>query len=318
MATAKPPVHVAVGVVLDAQDQVLIALRPLHQHQGGLWEFPGGKVESGETVVEALDREFREELDVRIDPRHCHPLQKILHHYLDKSVLLDVWTVSEISGRPRGLQGQEVRWQSVAELQPANFPAANRAIIRTLQLPRRIAITPPDLELSQLLSRLPILRSRGVGLLQLRLPEVSANSLQKIVGELIRHCQKQGLQLMVNGTVQQIAQHSGIGLHLNSQRLMAVTSRPVPTDVLFSASCHNEQELQQALNAGVDFVLLSPVQTSKSHPGVPGMGWDRFQTLADKVSIPVFALGGLREADLVRARSAGAHGIAAISAFWDI
>ena len=124
-------VHVAVAVIVNSEKEVLLALRHLHQHQGGLWEFPGGKVEVDESVYDALLREIREELAVTIQA--AKPLIKIAHDYQDKSVLLDVWTVDEFAGTPQGQEGQTLRWCSIADLVDDDFPAANVAIIKALR-----------------------------------------------------------------------------------------------------------------------------------------------------------------------------------------
>lgn len=123
--------RVAVGVIRNARGEVLVARRHDHLHQGGLWEFPGGKLHDGETTFAALCRELAEELDIRVGA--AKPLLEIEHHYADKSVRLEVWAVTAFSGTPRGMQGQPLAWIAVDALDPANFPAANRAIIETLR-----------------------------------------------------------------------------------------------------------------------------------------------------------------------------------------
>jgi len=124
-------VHVAVAVIVNSNKEVLLALRHIHQHQGGLWEFPGGKVETDESVFDALVRETREELAVTIIT--AKPLIRIAHDYSDKSVLLEVWTVSEFSGTPQGQEGQRLRWCCITDLVEDDFPAANVAIINALK-----------------------------------------------------------------------------------------------------------------------------------------------------------------------------------------
>lgn len=124
-------VHVAVGVILDQDHRVLLAKRPDHTHQGGLWEFPGGKVDAGETVVQALDRELQEELAINVAA--AEPLIEIQHDYGDKRVLLDVWMVTSFSGSPRGNEGQPIEWADMACLGDYAFPAANIEIIGAAQ-----------------------------------------------------------------------------------------------------------------------------------------------------------------------------------------
>ena len=129
----KPIVHVAVGVLLNNDHEVLIALRPAESHQGGLWEFPGGKVEEGESVECALTREFEEELGISVQA--CTGLTQIKHEYADKSVMLDVLRIERSSGIPQGREGQVIEWRALSELKALDFPKANERIIRILNRP---------------------------------------------------------------------------------------------------------------------------------------------------------------------------------------
>ena len=122
--------HVAVAVIINTEQEVLIALRQAHQHQGGLWEFPGGKVEPDEETVDALKREVKEELDLIVIT--ARPLLEVMHDYDDKSVLLDIWHVSEYVGVAQGMEGQSIRWCAVRDLNNVNFPKANKAIINAI------------------------------------------------------------------------------------------------------------------------------------------------------------------------------------------
>lgn len=127
----KKRVHVAVGVISDGADCILISRRADHLHQGGLWEFPGGKVEPGETVVQALRRELCEELAIDITEQQA--LIGIEHDYSDKAVFLDVWWISAFAGEPQGCEGQPLRWVPISELQNYPFPAANQPIVAAIQ-----------------------------------------------------------------------------------------------------------------------------------------------------------------------------------------
>ncbi len=124
------PIHVAVGVIINASRHVLISLRGAHQHQGNCWEFPGGKVEAGEAVVDSLSRELEEELGIRA--QQYEPLCQIEHRYSDKHVLLDVWWVTAISGQIEAREGQQWRWVPAQELTNYTFPAANAPILRAI------------------------------------------------------------------------------------------------------------------------------------------------------------------------------------------
>ena len=132
-------VHVAVAAIVNDKNQVLIAKRPDHVHQGGLWEFPGGKLEEEETVKQALLREIKEELNISISS--YEPLIQIKYDYKDKSVLLDVKLVREYSGDPVGVEGQPIKWKNISDLNQLAFPSANKNIISALQLPDSYMIT---------------------------------------------------------------------------------------------------------------------------------------------------------------------------------
>jgi 8-oxo-dGTP diphosphatase len=127
----KKQIHVAAGVILNAEGQVLLALRPKDKHKGGLWEFPGGKVEAGEGVKEALARELLEEINLVV--LEAAPFLVIDHDYGDKQVTLDVWLVNRFGGTPHGSEGQEIAWVDIADLQRYQFPEANAGIVAALR-----------------------------------------------------------------------------------------------------------------------------------------------------------------------------------------
>ncbi len=129
---AETVIHVAVGVILR-EGRVLLARRPDHLHQGGLWEFPGGKVEARESVTAALHRELQEELDISIDVDAVSALIEVRHDYGDRRVCLDVWCVTAFFGTPRGVEGQQLEWVPIAGLDQRAFPAANRPIVEAVQ-----------------------------------------------------------------------------------------------------------------------------------------------------------------------------------------
>jgi 8-oxo-dGTP diphosphatase len=123
-------VHVVVGIILNAEKEVLIAQRLPHQEKGGMWEFPGGKVEKDESAFDALKRELQEEIG--IETINAEPWTQVEYHYPHKSVLLDTWLVTEFNGTPVGAEGQPVRWSSAINLSELEFPEGNRPIILKL------------------------------------------------------------------------------------------------------------------------------------------------------------------------------------------
>lgn len=309
-------IHVAVGVIIGSDGRVLIAKRPHDAHQGGLWEFPGGKLESGESVLAALERELQEELGIHIDPRRCFPLKKIRHRYGDREVLLDTWRVDSYRGEARGLQNQPLAWSLPEALDSREFPEANREIIRLLQLPSLLAITGESATRAEFSTRLEAALQRGIRLVQFRQPGLGREPARRRLEDAMALCRQYDARLLVNSSTGIAERLPGQGLHANAATLMSLRERPVGPDDLFSASCHNADELAHAERLGADLVLLSPVNRTASHPHDQPLGWNRFQSLAANCSLPVFALGGLTVGDLSRAYAAGAHGVAGISDFW--
>lgn len=313
-------VHVAVGVICDASGKILIAKRPDTAHQGGLWEFPGGKVDAGETIQEALVRELREELNIGV--LASEPLIQIRHHYPDKSVLLDVHRITSFSGTARGNEGQPIQWVDARQLQQFEFPAANRPIISAINLPSRYAITGSLIEERDFIERVTQVLENGVGILQLRIPGFSLNyhrQLLLIVADLVALYK---VQLQINTTVtifkqvQELFPHINAGLHLNRHEAAQLSGRPVAENILMGISCHNAQEIEHAQILGADYLLLSPVKITATHPDAIPLGWAQFSRLVELANVPVYALGGVSEKDISEARASSAQGIAGISAWW--
>ena len=313
MTTSSSPIHVAVGVLFNAAGEVLISRRHRDSHQGGLWEFPGGKVEGGEDVQCALKREFEEELGIKL--LRCSPLKKILYHYSDKSVLLDVWTSAQFTGEPAGLEGQAIEWRSIASLPQRDFPAANGQIIKCLSLPREVAITPDVSSFDHLQGVLQLLTGRGLKLIQIRQTQLDSAQYLHWFLRARDVCEGTGVDLILNQDPALLDDCSAAGFHASASRLRQLTQRPIAEDALFSASCHDLEELRKAEAMGADFVSLSPVCRTEKYAAGEQLSWDGFRALADKVSLPVYALGGIQRADRDKARLYGAHGIAGIKTF---
>lgn len=310
-------IHVAVAVIVR-KGKVLIARRPDQVHQGGLLEFPGGKVEEGETVQQALVREIMEETGLRITPGSLEPVIEVRHDYGDKRVFLDVWQTSSAEGEPEGCEGQEIRWLDVCELTDVDFPVANRPIIRALRLPRHYAITGTAENDDALLKQLRQSAERGgPELTLLRAPELSIEAYARLADRALEICQASDAMLMLHGSpslIEHLPQARGV--HLPWREARQLSTRPIADNYLLAVSCHNEEEIAHAVQLQADFITLGPVKPTHSHPGVPGIGWRRFRALAAASTVPVFALGGLSLTDIEKARRAGAQGIAGISFWW--
>ena len=312
---ANQKVHVAVAVVTNAADEVLIALRPDHVHQGGLWEFPGGKVENTETVEVALKRELLEEVGIAVES--ARPFMRLHYDYPDKKVLLDVWLVSQFIGIPHGREGQPVQWVPRSTLNEYSFPAANVPIMKALQLPSQYLITPsPSGNTPSFLAALEKSLQHDIKLVQFRAPDLPIKSYLAIADKVLFLCQQYGAQLLLNCDPVYVKPVGAQGVHLNSPRLNALSSRPLSEKRWVAVSCHNAQEIAQANRISADFAVLGPVLATQTHPGASGIGWDKFRQLTEFANFPVYALGGMSMQHLEFAYAYGGQGVAAIRSLW--
>jgi 8-oxo-dGTP diphosphatase len=308
-------IHVAAAALVDQEGRVLLARRHDDSHQGGLWEFPGGKLEPGETVEQGLRRELHEELGIEIAA--SRPLIRIRHDYPDRSVLLDVHRVAEWRGEPHGREGQPLAWVASDALDDYPMPAADVPIVTALQLPSSYLITPPRIgDPDRFIDSLENALAQGLELLQLRLFDLDDAALRQIGGRVCERCHARGARVLLNGSVEQAEAIGCDGLHLSSTALYRHRQRPLGRGRLLAASCHSADDLLQAARLGADFALLSPVLPTRSHPDADPLGWAHFADLATHATLPVYALGGMQPALLQTAWEHGAQGIAGIRGLW--
>lgn len=314
--TAPDVTRVAVGILQDRHNRVLVTQRHPDRHLGGKWEFPGGKIEPGEPVLAALVRELREELGIHV--RAAQPLRRVHHAYPEKTVLLDVWRVTDYSGEPRGHEGQPLRWVPAGQLSELDLPEADRPILRALQLPLLYLISAAvRLGEAVFLSRLGLALQAGARLVQLREPLLGEGDFRRLAKRVVPLVHARGARILLNADPSLVAECHADGVHLNARRLMQLQARPLPEEYLVGASCHDADELVQAGRIGADFAVLSPVRETASHPGAAGLGWEGFAQLRLQADIPVYALGGMLPGHLREAEAAGACGLAMIRGIWD-
>lgn len=307
-------VHVVAGVITDARGRVLLAQRTSGEF-AGLWEFPGGKCEPGESPEGALARELDEELG--IEATVGAPLITVAQQTATRRMRLDVRRIAQWQGEPRGLEGQALAWVDPAQLAPSDMPPADRPVVAALREPDRLLVTPAprDGDDGAWLAALDRALDAGVLRVQLRLHGLDAAHRRRLAANALLRCQAAGAEVLVNGDIA-LAHALGTGLHLRSDQLAGVRHRPVADDRLLGASCHDEAQVDAALAAGCDLLVTGPVRATASHPGQTGVGWARFARLRERHALPVYAIGGLGPDDLRDARDHGAQGIAAIRALW--
>jgi len=314
-APTRGRLHVVAGILSDSNGRVLLAQRPSGKHSAGLWEFPGGKTEPGETAHAALRRELHEEIGVDIGA--IEPLIGVPWDFGDKSIFLDVYRVLDFAGTPHGHEGQALAWRRIDELAGIAMPSPDRPVVTALRLPPHYAITPePDGEDAAFLDRIDRALAGGARLLQLRAKTVSAPRLRVLAQAMQTRARAAGATLLVNAHPDLAQEFDLDGVHLPATELMRLDARPLPRERWLAASCHDARELAHAAAIGVDFVVLGPVLPTRSHPDAAPLGWQRFGELCAATPLPVYALGGLTVADTSMARAHGAQGIAGISAFF--
>ncbi|EBA01219.1 Nudix family hydrolase [Marinobacter sp. ELB17] len=312
--------HVAVGVIIR-DGRVLIARRLEHAHQGGLLEFPGGKVEPGETVQQALVREIAEETGLKLIESALQPVIGVRHDYGDKRVFLDVWSTDAAAGEAHGREGQPIQWLLPQDLRDADFPAANRPIIRALQLPSQLALTGCDVADGESgLKRLQTaLQVSQPPLIVLRAPDLAEQAIayNRLAQSALALCQSNGSELMLHGVPELIDRHpQAAGVHLPWRHASQCQQRPVAECYKLGVSCHNAEQLAHAASMGADYAILGHVLDTPSHPNEAPLGWYAFSQLVSAARLPVYGIGGLSPADLPKARQCGAQGIAGIGFWW--
>lgn len=308
----RPVIPVACGVLVNSRGEVLIAQRPAGKIAAGKWEFPGGKIEPGESPEQSLRRELEEELAVHVVT--ARPLIRIRHDYSDRTVVLHTWQVTAFEGDPHGREQQSFAWVRPDALREWDLLGADGPIVTALRLPLHYVFTPPEAPLSWLLERIGQLPEGA--LLRLRQPALAEANYADLAQRLLPACRARGLQLILDRAPRMVSDLGADGWHASEQALRGLNARPLPADCWFAASVHDRDSLQRARGLSADCAVLGPVLATGTHPGAQTLQWEGFEALAAEAGLPVYAIGGLGPADVVRSHLAAAQGVAGISAYW--
>lgn len=296
----KPIVDVAIAILIH-RGRILVGWRQEEQHQGGKHEFPGGKVEQGETPEEACRREIYEEVGIGL--KDWHQFDYIHHEYDDIIVNLHLFH-SYVPDELLNLIHQPWAWYTRDQLLHLNFPKANKNIIKRLYWPHLIKI-------SNTLSTV----ENSDALLYWRIEEFEPQYIE----QLTALDEGQRSNLIINIAIwQQLSpelQKQIKTVHLKQSQLMNLHKGDLTVGVRYIAACHDAVSLKQAQQIGCDAVFISPVKTTATHPEAVALGWERFSEFAQNSQIPVFALGGVHPDDLATAQKHGAYGLAGIRNF---
>lgn len=296
----KPIVDVAIAILIH-RGKILVGWREEQQHQGGKHEFPGGKVEQGETPEEACRREIYEEVGIGL--KYWHQFDYIYHEYDDIIVNLHLFH-SYVPDELLNLIHQPWAWYTRDQLLHLNFPKANKNIIKRLYWPYLIKIS----------NTLSTVESNDA-LLYWRIEEFEPQYIE----QLTALDEGQRSNLIINVDIwRQLSpelQKQIKAVHLKQSQLMNLHKGDLTVGVRYIAACHDAVSLKQAQQIGCDAVFISPVKPTTTHPEAVALGWERFSDLAQNSQIPVFALGGVHPDDLATAQKHGAYGLAGIRNF---
>lgn len=310
--TTRPVVDVAVGVLIRPDGRFLLASRPAGKPYPHYWEFPGGKLEPGESVRGALARELHEELGIDIDDAQPWVVREF--DYPHAYVRLHFCRVRQWQGEPHPREGQAFRFCALGDL-PTPLLPATLPVLRWLDLPPLYALSDAArLGSDEFLVRLVRQLADGLRLIQFREPELAPALAEKLFRETLVRVRGSGGRLLVSSRHPAAWATTADGVHLTARDLEACATRP--NHAWVGTSVHNAAQLARAGDLGVDLAVFGPVRPTASHRGVPGMGWKPFADIAVATSVPLYAIGGLMPSDLDSARAAGAHGVALQRAAW--
>ena len=315
-------IYVAVAILQRKNEaglsEFLLASRPQGKGWAGWWEFPGGKIEDGETPEHALTRELAEELGIKptitqqwLVRQYDYPET---HDSPAKTVLLHFYFVTAWQGEPTPHEGQMLSWQNPQNITVAPILPANKPIMHALALPPVYAISNlAEMGESEYLYALQAAFNKGLRLVQIREKHLIKDEFIRIATQIIALAKPYNTTVLISQDIALARDLGAHGVHLPSQNLLLLKTKPVaglPENFVVAASCHNAAELAHAEMLGLDFVVLSPVKSTQSHPELDAMGWQAFADMAKKTTLPVYALGGMTLPDLPIALSYGARGIA--------
>jgi len=348
----KPFVDVAAGLILRPDGALLLAERPGDKPWSGWWELPGGKIEPGETVLQALARELQEELGIQVT--EATPWVTHIHEYPKSIVRLAFCKVTAWQGSPDGLEGQAIAWvQTNQPLTVGPVLPATEPPLRWLQLPERYLLTSigSSRDLPVFLQKLQATLSEGPTLVQFREPEwaqtAHSDEVRAGLESVMQLCRNAGTRCLINSVHPESWWAHADGVHLRAQDALSFATgvRELPPGVrpdhsaetqspgadvnskqyalsrldahlrshrLMGVSAHNAHDLEVARALQADFAVVGHVLDTPSHPRERALGWEGFASLVHQAGLPVYAIGGQSNATLTVARQHGAHGIAAI------
>jgi 8-oxo-dGTP diphosphatase len=318
-------IHVVAGLIRHPEDpnKIFLSRRQAGQHLENLWEFPGGKLEPGESRFHALKRELEEENGIQVVS--ALPFRSVKHRYDDKRVYLDVWEVKHYRGAPHGREGQETTWQSIDNLFELDFPDADVLMLKALDLPSHLLFIPQyDMDkLDPLLEQFRSTLERcHYPLIVFHAPHFSDKAYADAATQLSSAAQDLDLKVEVVISRPNLKAMHAKSLQefkyrrLDNGLLPQIDKRRLSEELRYSAACHSQSDLRKAQALGCSFATLSIIRNTLASAGRQAKGWNDLRSMIGSLDIPVYALGGVRRVDLALARYQGAVGVAGSADFW--
>lgn len=307
MDLRKNMIEVVVGIIRNNLREVFIAKRQKNQFMSDFWELPGGKVENGEDHGDALKRELFEETGIKV--RGYSLTQIIQQQYPEKMINLSVFTINDYSGIPIGKEGQDYTWCDIENFANYKLLPTMWKIIKKVSLPNSYWITPDNHNSSETLALCKEHIANGTKIIQLR----SKHQLEKsYIEKYNKLCQLNNVKLILN-LPQMTFEEQCDGWHLTTKKLMNFSTKELAEKRLIGASTHNLLEVRHAEKMSMDYISLSPINTTPSHPNTKILGWSAASKIISKSSLPIYLLGGMDKNSMSQALDLGAQGIAGIT-----
>lgn len=319
-------VNVAVAVIYF-NNRYLLGYRDASQHQGNRYEFVGGKIEGHETPRQGLTREVQEELGIDICQNLIVKMGIIRHDYPEKSVALHCFKIllnnsqfEQLQGET-GNEGQAISWAEKGDLLTNKYPLpdANARVLQWLTLPDTIYITKSFAQFADAAQWVDFYSKRLAKNAHVYIrPQTNEDNAKNVITALCEQREDITPLIQYQTVLRSVTAQNSI-IHLNHQQLVAVDFHTLPKQFVYFASCHDPDSLHKANKLSKTHTVmgcfLSPVKATPTHPETiqqGGIGWQAFGELAKLSDVPVFALGGVNQADLMTAWQANAYGIAGI------
>jgi|ETNmetMinimDraft_8_1059916.scaffolds.fasta_scaffold04641_4 8-oxo-dGTP diphosphatase len=304
-------IKAVVGLLKNNTGKFLISKRRSGKFKSDYWEIPGGKIDPNETPKEAIKRELKEELGINV--KRLRFVRSFTHKYPDRIVDLSYFIIGNYEGEPFGAEGQNIEWVDNKDLVKYKLLPSVREIISSLSLPSKYWITPSEGHYTKdWMMQFEQKLAQGVSLIQLR-AKISLDEV--FIRKIFMKCQESKTKLLLNTTNKTYKEPYSDGWHMTTAEMLSFQSRPCPYEKIIGASTHNLYEAVRASELNLDFIVISPIKPTQTHPKTKPLGWDVAREVVDNITTPVYLLGGMSDLDLDKALTLGAQGIAGVSSF---